>query len=405
MYTLDEASGFPRFCETHDVQVFQNTIKLANEANVSMIGNDDSAISKIYFSLAESNFHNQFLAQKLGEINHEINNPLAIVMSSLKILEKSLKKHNLEGEELFEENIKDIKQSIDRIKSIMVQARSLAEDSKFLFENVSIKQLLSGIKSYFSLIFSELNIEFVVNIDSQIENVSLDVVGTTFGQCLFNLVNNAYFEVKKKPLNRSIKIHVKPEGDQAVMFSIIDSGAGVPSEIRSKIFNLNFSTKGEDGSGIGLYLVQKYVELNKGRISLDEKYVDGAKFDIVIPIGNSDITKKTVLIVDDELDLLQSLEELIQEKCTVLIASNVNEAFRLLKNNKVDIIISDFKMPLLTGYDFLKMVRGLNLNVPFIIFSSFLSDATIKLFESEKNVKILEKPYFEKLSDEIESML
>lgn len=360
-------------------------------------------ISKIYYYEKNLEIDNLKIAELLAELSHEINNPLAIVMSSLKVLEKVLSKETLKNEDMISENILDIKNSIDRVRATMANARNLVDSPAESFQIRPLSEIIEDIKSQFFLLLNECNINFSVNIQKELENVHVNVMGTTLNQCLFNLINNAFYEVKNNKEKKVINISIQKKSDKDLVISVEDNGRGIPVALRESIFELNFSTKGNEGSGIGLHLVRKYAQLNCGSLSLDIGYTDGAKFDLVFPMGNVETIKKTVLIVDDEVDLLDLVKSLLQSDYSVLVSSSVNNAFNLLKNNNVDIIISDFSMPILSGYDFFKMARGIRPLVPFILFSACINDNVRIDFESETNVRLIEKPDIESLKKEINS--
>lgn len=340
------------------------------------------------------------LSEKLAEVAHEVNNPLAIVNSSLKVLEKLISKENVKNIEMITENFDDIRASIERIKNVFVQARTDVEQNEVSFHKVSLIELVSELRSNFSLLFSEMDVEFVVDLDEKVQGAQINVIGSTLTQCLFNLINNAYFEVKKNSGSRSIRLLVKGIGSE-LHFSIVDNGPGVPDESLEKIFELNYTTKASEGSGIGLYLVRKYIQMNKGNISYDKSYTAGAKFDFFLPMLALNDFKKTILVVDDEIDILDIIKSDAAKTYNVLLAKDGNSAFNLLKNNHVDIIISDYRMPKVSGLDFFEMVRSINSNIPFVLFSGQLpseaeADACVA---TRDNFYSVPKPDFGPLMD------
>lgn len=83
----------------------------------------------------------------------------------------------------------------------------------------------------------------------------------------------------------------------------------------------------------------------------------------------------TILICEDDLDIVELLKlYLTSNKFDVISASNGLEALEILKNNHVDLLISDIMMPNLNGYELIKKIRETNLNLPIIILSAKTMD-------------------------------
>jgi signal transduction histidine kinase len=101
-------------------------------------------------------------------------------------------------------------------------------------------------------------------------------------QVVLNLVTNAANAMKKTNGSKIIKIGSFSENN-TLFIEISDSGPGVPLELKEKIFDPFFTTY-EDGSGIGLNIVQRIVADHNGSIALDTSEWGGAEFRIELPI-------------------------------------------------------------------------------------------------------------------------
>jgi signal transduction histidine kinase len=112
-------------------------------------------------------------------------------------------------------------------------------------------------------------------------------------QVLINLIKNGAESVSqaKRPHNqREVELHVRGEhvdGQAVVMFRVRDSGAGIPDEIRERIYDAFYSTKAE-GMGIGLKLCRSIVESHHGRLQVENIYnnesITGCCFSFWIPV-------------------------------------------------------------------------------------------------------------------------
>lgn len=104
-----------------------------------------------------------------------------------------------------------------------------------------------------------------------------------------------------------------------------------------------------------------------------------------------------ILVVDDEVDILETVSDLIETKfsCGVDKASNGLDAFLMCMNEKFDLIITDHKMPFMTGAAFIIATRtknNKNKQTPFIMLSGFIDDELRKNLGIQ-DVQFLTKPF------------
>lgn len=105
---------------------------------------------------------------------------------------------------------------------------------------------------------------------------------------------------------------------------------------------------------------------------------------------------QNLLFVDDEPDILETISELVADQfdCEIDTAPNGLDAFVLCGEKKYDLIVTDHKMPLMTGSAFIMAIRtkeNLNKETPFIMLSGFI-DEQMKKDLSEHQVEFLNKP-------------
>ncbi|MBI1871623.1 MAG: response regulator [Chlamydiae bacterium] len=101
----------------------------------------------------------------------------------------------------------------------------------------------------------------------------------------------------------------------------------------------------------------------------------------------------TVLIVDDERGPRESLRMILKNDYQLLIASNGFEAIEFLKNHPVDVIVSDLKMPELSGVDVLNRAKELDPRIEFILLTGFGNLQSISLETPHPISDFLYKPY------------
>ena len=213
-----------------------------------------------------------------------------------------------------------------------------------------------------------------------------------------NLLSNAF---KYTEVGESITVKLCKE-DNNLILQVVDTGIGIPKEKQKKIFERFYQVEnGCEGSGIGLSLVQRLVELHHGRIVLQSEVGKGSTFSIYLPqdesvykqeelqggkgdteeqrvystnahdiyIGDEEKENEediidaekskrgTILIVEDNKELRQYLVNGLSPLFCLLEAENGKKALNILKEQEVDIIITDVMMPVMDGVKLCKQVK------------------------------------------------
>lgn len=105
--------------------------------------------------------------------------------------------------------------------------------------------------------------------------------------------------------------------------------------------------------------------------------------------------KGNLLIVDDEIDLLINMKELLEDEAqNIFIANNGEEGLAIIKTQKIDCVVSDVKMPIMDGLEFIKIARKLGLNMPFIFYTGHGSVELKSQVHQLGAMDLLTKPNF-----------
>lgn len=180
--------------------------------------------------------------------------------------------------------------------------------------------------------------------------------------------------------------------DGYVRLSVKDTGVGFPAHVQDQLFELFYQYDRErleqQGSGSGLPIAKGYIDLHQGNIVAESEVGKGSTFSILLPpydgahkrAGAQQKTNQqqaTILIVEDDLNLLEGLCELMTMADSpydlkVLTAVNGQEGLKVLETQQPDLIISDVMMPIMGGYEFLERVRANAswLQIPFIFLTA-----------------------------------
>lgn len=162
-------------------------------------------------------------------------------------------------------NIMDIKakKTHELITSILDCTRESNVDTAF-----DMNQIVANAFSILQTKFSSHKIDFKINIDKD-----KNVLGnkSEIYQIVLNLINNALDAIVSQKVEHGTMTIYSSRINDIVTFSFKDNGGGIPEENLKKIFERNFSTKGDKGSGIGLFVSKKLAQKNKGFLDVISK--------------------------------------------------------------------------------------------------------------------------------------
>ncbi|WP_299888711.1 response regulator [uncultured Lacinutrix sp.] len=349
-------------------------------------------------------------------VSHEIRTPLygVIGLSSILLDDKKLESHK--------EDLTSLKFSADYLLALIndVLMLSKMESNGVKLEKTPYKlsSLVNSITNSFAFLLEQNNNKLIVDIDSQIPN---DLIGDSIrlSQILMNLIGNAVKFNENGNIWLSIKlIEVTNNNQYYSKFIVKDDGIGIPLEEQSAIFeefsqvqNDNYSYQ---GTGLGLPIVVKLLDLHNSEIHLESTPNKGATFSFILPLTANLAIKNTniengncltknkkehiknchILIVDDNKINQKITKKILQTKnynCS--IASNGKDAIDLVKQNKYDLILMDINMPEVDGLEATKIIRTFNKTTPIVALTA-VEDRGIrhKAFNSGMNDLIL-KPY------------
>jgi len=229
-------------------------------------------------------------------------------------------------------------------------------------------------------------------------------------QVFINLISNADQAIAN--VRGGGKIEISGQYDPAsniVEIRVADDGPGVPTEIRSRIFDPLFTTKEiGKGTGLGLAYCHRVVTSHNGQIRLEPNEPSGAIFVLQLPATQrpedrpskvpghtSRIDAARVLVIEDEEDVADLIREILEgEGMDVEHVSSAEEALAKLENRNFSLILTDLNMPGLGGRGFhqhiLRDHPGLAATVAFVTGDSMSPSARAFLDRTER--PYLEKP-------------
>lgn len=129
----------------------------------------------------------------------------------------------------------------------------------------------------------ELKIEFEIDSDSSMKDIPEHIMRENLVTILGNIIDNSFEALLPCPArNRKVRLAMTDLGNDLI-FDIDDSGPGVDSGLINKIFQKGYSSKEKQGHGMGLYLVEKTIDIIGGTVSVGASELGGAAFTVIIP--------------------------------------------------------------------------------------------------------------------------
>lgn len=203
-------------------------------------------------------------------------------------------------------------------------------------------------------------------------------------EMLVNLIFNAADAIATGARAGTIFCRTLSRNGSAVL-QVVDTGCGMPEEVRMRCFEPFFSTKGElHGSGLGLSMVHGIVRRHEGGIEIDSTpgqgttvtisllpYEDAPQTEVVVK-GAESVNPLRVLVVDDEPSVREVLSICLWEDGhTVETAANGMEALGKIRSGELDIILTDRAMPGMNGDEFAAEARKIVPDLPIILVTGF----------------------------------
>lgn len=217
-----------------------------------------------------------------GGVAHEINNPLAAILTNVQMLLYSLDDFD---EEFWRESLQIIEEATKRCRDIVQKLMFYARKPKDKddFSLVEMKDIVNRVVSLLAYQFKQDNVRIIFQCSSE-ESYTVKGNQNELEQVLTNIVLNARDAIKKIKKEGEIVISLQKD-TRNIVLTIEDNGCGIAPDIVSKIFDPFFTTKDVGkGLGMGLSICQAIIEKHHGDIKVASELNKGTRFSIVLPV-------------------------------------------------------------------------------------------------------------------------
>jgi CheY-like chemotaxis protein len=321
-------------------------------------------------------------SQFLANMSHEIRTPIIGILGSLDLLEQSDLNHQQAANiSVIRECGEQLLQLIDNILDVSKIESDLVAPN---LEPCNLGELIMATVDRVDALLKRKGLESKLNIDSRIPAmIMLD--RTKLQQVMLNLLYNS---IKYTPEGRvELKAKIHPGNSSRLLFSISDTGIGIPSGFLEKVFEPftqadNSNSRQYGGAGLGLFICKKLLEIMEGEISLNSMPGVGTTVSFSIPLievdeteieapheldreqlGNRDdslldfIPIRVLLVEDNPLNQKIVGQMLYNYGFEVIMAPNGLEALKILQDKPVNIVLMDMQMPVMDGYEATQFIR------------------------------------------------
>ncbi len=360
-----------------------NRLKLRSDLKIAQIEKDKA---------------NELVQTKIGyftNISHDLLTPLTIISCLVDDVQMTTKKNLSQFEKM--------RFNLDRLKRLLQQIldfrRVENQQMKLKVSQSKVAPFINEISSaYFGPLAAKKKISFEVIQAEGVKDAYFDM--DKLDKILFNLLSNAFKytqEGGKITLGFGTLIQ---DGRNSLLIEVKDSGIGIAPEELEKIFipfYNNRHSKQRESNGIGLALTKELVEIHHGTISVESIAGHGTCFTVVLPIDKDsydsdelhDIPEDhylngttafgteaellqpvampddqgtgmqtSLLVVEDNEELLQSVQRVLSRDYRVYTASQGEEALQILAQRDIDIVVSDIMMPVMDGLTLCRRIKA-----------------------------------------------
>jgi hypothetical protein len=361
-------------------------LRAAAVRDVSLRKKNEQKLQKALYEAQESE---RLKSTFLSNISHELRTPLNAVIGFSDLIDESM--DITEAANLAKMIFKSGNHLLDILNDIFALSM-LEEGTMILFKQEhDLHTLLDEVQEFISLEKRKTNkeeLKLVFNFDIN-KNPQINTDQKHFKQILIHLLKNALKYTKKGVVE--LGYNIVPN---AYEFYVKDTGIGIPEEKQKHIFDHfrqldDRHTREYEGLGIGLSIAKTLCENLGGEISVKSEEGKGSTFYFMIPRKKKNfkississetsddlsiLNGKTILIAEDDISSYELIEMHLKPwEVKILWAKNGIEAIDIFeRNEQIDLILMDIKMPKLSGYEAIKKIKKTAPLVPIIAQTAY----------------------------------
>ena len=354
----------------------------------------------------------EMLGQMTMGISHDFNNLLTTILGHVELLQNSVA--DFGGEIEVGGQLRTLEQAAgDGAALVRKIQQYIRHEKQEHFEHVELHHLADEVltltRPYWYNEPRRQGISIVV--ERHLEPVpAISGFANELREVAVNLILNA---IQAMPAGGTLRVRTRPDEAKGAILEVEDTGVGMSDRVKSRIFEPLFTTKGEDGTGMGLTVSYGIVQEHGGVIDVDSQLGEGTCFRLVFPPAKSaqptsgvaaptrtrEAHTVRILVVDDEPMVRTVTAKLLRLKGhDVTEAEGGPEALDRFDEGGYDLVITDLSMPDMSGRELAHHLRKRSRSMPILL----LTGDTDADDSTEQVNAVVRKPF--KL-DELESVI
>ena len=340
------------------------------------------------------------LGQLASGVAHDFNNSLAAILGRAQLILRRVQDEELiRSLGIIVTAAEDAAATVRRIQTFA--RKSLAADLEMLELTALVRDAIEITRTRWEneARAGGLNIDVTLNAKDAAFTMGN---ASELREVFVNLIVNA---VDAMPKGGTLKICCRRDGDR-VHLRFADSGTGMSEEVRERVFEPFYTTKGVHGTGLGLAVSYGIIERHNGMISVESSLGKGTTFRIDLPVAeNADapleetrpgaiVGSLSILVVDDEDVVRETLGDMLMDlNHNVVMVESGDAAVTKVSEMPFDIVFTDLAMPEMDGWETARAIRQLNPGLPVVLVTGYGATAKPPAGETDLVAGIIGKPF------------
>jgi PAS domain S-box-containing protein len=349
----------------------------------------------------------------LANMSHELRTPMTGILGFAEILHGSL--NNKKEMEMADIILKSSKRLMNTLNQILDLSRIEADKIDLKMKNIDLSSIIRNSTKLFEILAKENNINLFINVEN---GISAMLDEQLFERVITNLVKNAiiYTEIGSVTIEAKYE---KEQGNKYAVVKVIDTGIGIPDNLQKEIFEpfrqvSEGYSRNFEGTGLGLTITKRYVEMMNGTINVESKINEGSTFYVRFPalpkqekINQKEKilyqeenkilmpVKNKVLVVEDDESNTAVYEYALKNLCETEYVDSGEKAIEMASKFTYDIIIMDIGLQGMSGIEAVKRIRKINgyKETPIIAATAFSMVGDKEKFLAEGCSHYVSKPF------------
>lgn len=331
------------------------------------------------------------LGQMASGIAHDINNALVPIVGYAELLERHADEQVRERARRLSEAAADIARIVERLRAFY-RPRAPEESLEMVDLNEAVRRAIELTRPRWYDMPQREGVTIDVDMSLAEDLPPIAAVGTEVREALINLIFNAVDAIlaKGEPRGR-IALRTRRQAEWAIV-EVIDTGVGMDEATRRRAVEPFFTTKGEQGSGLGLAMVYGTMRRHDGGLELESAPGQGTTARLVFPIRVAQRKAETqelevptapmrILLIDDDPRVRQVLGTMLQGMGHRVTAADggaqglalFEEALR--RGEPYDLVLTDLGMPGILGAEVVRRVKAISPSTPVIVLTGWGHEA------------------------------